>query len=203
MSKSLKLSWTSVLISSQKSFLLMQSLYFLSPDSSSWSRPARWLPVTPCFCIPHQLRATWISWATSLAIRNGLISLARRMDGATIIAAVVRGSGGWSAGDFAAELVTDIGHLSGWDLAEDELLRYKFFQAFDELMQVGDVGVVLNLNFDVLLQVFVFFSQFFICFPDVSLKHLVGQSSSHVENPGEKWGLWESLQICECSTSIC
>ena len=74
----------------------------------------------------------------------------------------------------------------GWDLAEDELLRYKFFQAFDELMQVGDVGVVLNLNFDVLLQVFVFFSQFFICFPDVSLKHLVGQSSSHVENPGEK-----------------
>lgn len=89
-------------------------------------------------------------------------------------------------GSFAAELVTDIGHLSGWDLAEDELLRYKFFQAFDELMQVGDVGVVLNLNFDVLLQVFVFFSQFFICFPDVSLKHLVGQSSSHVENPGEK-----------------
>ena len=109
------------------------------------------------FGIPHQLRAIWISWATSLAIRNGLISLARRMDGATIIAAVVRGSGGWSAGDFAAELVTDIGHLLGWDLAEDELLRYKFFQAFDELMQVGDVGVVLNLNFDVLFQVFVFF----------------------------------------------
>ena len=67
------------------------------------------------FGIPHQLRAIWISWATSLAIRNGLISLARRMDGATIIAAVVRGSGGWSAGDFAAELVTDIGHLLGWD----------------------------------------------------------------------------------------
>lgn len=49
MSKSLKLSWTSVLISSQNSFLLMQSLYFLSPDSSSWSRPARWLPVTLVF----------------------------------------------------------------------------------------------------------------------------------------------------------
>ena len=23
----------------------------------------------------------------------------------------------------------------GWDLAEDDLLRYKFFQAFEELMQ--------------------------------------------------------------------
>ena len=27
----------------------------------------------------------------------------------------------------------------GWDLPEDDLLRYKFFQAFDELMQVGTI----------------------------------------------------------------
>ena len=144
------------------------------------------------FGIPHQLRAIWISWATSLAIRNGLISLARRMDGATIIAAVVRGSGGWSAGDFAAELVTDIGHLLGWDLAEDELLRYKFFQAFDELMQVGDVGVVLNLNFDVLFQVFVFF---FTILHMLSWCFLETFGRSVIQSCWESWGKMRPVRI--------
>ena len=73
------------------------------------------------------------------------------------------------------------------------MLRYKFFQAFDELMQVGGMVMLNNLNLDVLLQVLCLLHNSFICFPDVSCTFEVMSHESHVE---KSWSVSVS-EACE------